>query len=419
MKFPFFGRPSKPATAKAPEARAAGLAELYKNVNATGLSIFGPKSATGRLVTAETALEVPAIWAAVSFLARSMAALPLHHYARDETGARVRQKDSALSDILAVAPNDEMSSFDFRHSLYVSVFSQGRGFAFIETDGRGEVKNLHELDVEGMSLERREGRLFYTFKDGISRPKVYTPDEVIDIRFMPKGNGLQTISPFVAHKNTIALALAITEYGSKIFANGGVPPFAIEGPFKSAAGMERGAGDFLAAIQDAAQRNESAVALPEGHTIKQIAHDPEKMQMVDTQRFLIEQVARIYSIPPTFLQDLTHGTFSNAEQQDLGFAKHTLGHHVVQFEQHATMKLFGRRPRGNSISMNLDGLMRGDFNSRMEAIARAVGTATLTPNEARALEHRAPIDGGGQLYMQGAMVPLNNLGKTETPQDEI
>jgi HK97 family phage portal protein len=148
------------------------------------------------------------------------------------------------------------------------------------------------------------------------------------------------------------------------------------------------------------------MALPLGHELKTIGLSPENMQLLELQRFSIEQIARIYSLPPVFLQDLTHGTFSNTEQQDLHFVKHTVKRWVEQFEQEMNLKFFGR---GSDfyVEFNVDGLLRGDLKSRMEAYAVSIQNAIRTPDEIRAIEN-LPAKGATDLLIQGATVPLGS-----------
>jgi HK97 family phage portal protein len=129
------------------------------------------------------------------------------------------------------------------------------------------------------------------------------------------------------------------------------------------------------------------------------------MQLLELQRFSIEQIARIYSLPPVFLQDLTNGTYSNTEQQDLHFVKHTLKRWIEQTEQEMNLKLF---PRGSEfyVEFNVDGLLRGDFKTRMEAHAASIQNGIRTPNEVRDIENMSPMPEGGSLMIQGATVPI-------------
>jgi HK97 family phage portal protein len=142
--------------------------------------------------------------------------------------------------------------------------------------------------------------------------------------------------------------------------------------------------------------------------------DAEKSQLVELKRFCVEEISRIYGLPPVFVQDMTHGTYSNTEQQDLQLTKHTIKRWVEHFEQELNLKLFGRGNRKFFVEFNMDGLMRGDFVSRMQGHATAIQNGLQTPNEGRAMENRPAKPGGDDLLIQGATVPL---GTQQTPTD--
>ena len=366
-------------------------------------------SASGEHVSIDGALGVPAVWAAVNFLSGTLAGLPMHLYRRK--GESRERQSGGLARILHDAVNDEMSSFEWRKYFFEQVFTQGRGITFIERNAGGRVINLWPLDPRSTTVRRKDGRKFYEYRDGETRTVTYQASEVIDVPFMLRSDGLRHRSPILTNKDSIGLALAVTKYGSKFFQNGGVPPFAITGPFQSAGAIQRAADDLSQAVVKAARERRLALSLPAGHEIKQIGADPEKSQLVELQRFIIEQIARVYSLPPVFLQDLTHGTFTNTEQQDLMLTKHTLKRWIEAFEQELNLKLFGRVNNRQYVEMNVDGLLRGDFKTRMEGNARAIQTGQLTPNEARAMDNRQALDGGDRLLVQGATVPLVDAGK--------
>ena len=147
------------------------------------------------------------------------------------------------------------------------------------------------------------------------------------------------------------------------------------------------------------------MALPSGHELKPIGVSPNDMQLLELQQFCIEQIARIYSLPPVFLQDLSKGTYSNVEQQDLHFVKHTLRRWIEQFEQEMNLKLFGRTS-DLQIRFNVDSLLRGDLKTRMEAHAVSIQNGIRTPNEVRDMEELEPRENGDDLLIQGATVPI-------------
>lgn len=379
--------------------------------------LFGMSSASGVTVNEETAMGVPAVWAAVNFIPGTLAGLPLMVYRRK--GDERERVSGPIARLLHDAVNDEMSSFDWRKYTFERVLTGGRAFTYIERDDRNQPINLWPLNPLCVTVRRENQRKTYEYREDDKSPKIYQASEIIDIPFKLVPDGLGHRGPINANRDVIGLAIAATQYGSRFFQNGGVPPFAVTGGFQSPAAMQRAADDVSDAVKKAAKEDRQVLVLPTGLEVKPIGADPEKSQLVEMKRFLIEEIARIYSLPPTFLQDLTHGTFSNTEQQDLHFVKHTLKRWAEQFEQELNLKLFGRSSNVRYAELNMDGLLRGDFKTRMEGNARAIQTGQLLPNEARALENRPPKPGGDRLYVQGAMIPAEMAGEqqSETPTE--
>jgi len=364
-------------------------------------------SASGVNVTMEAALGVPAVSAAVNFIANEIASLPLVVYRRREGG---REKVSGLlPTLLHDAPNDFLTSFEWIKGLFTAKLTGGRGFSYIERGDSGAVVSIWPMDPAKVVVRRDGFALQYEYNDD-GRRRIYAAGEIIDLPFMLKSDGVAHRGPISLGRDAIGLAIAVTNYGSRFLANGGVPPFAVTGGFQSGRAMQNAADDLARAVTKAAKENRQSLVLPDGLKIEAIGVDPEKAQMVETQRFCVEQIARLYSIPPTFLQDLTNGTYSNTEQQDLHFVKHTLLHHARQLEQELNLKLFGRRSRSQYVELNMDGLLRGDFKTRMEGWAKAIQSAIATPAEAREAENWPMMPGSDRLFVQGAMVPLDQAG---------
>ncbi len=420
MAFPFFKRaaPAAPAVAPpapdAPEARA-GIGEIARSGDgASMLRLFGGVDTAGVTVTLENALSVPAVWAAVGFLSRTMASLPVGVFDKTEKGREARQGDR-LAALLNEAPNPEASAFAWRRALWQDVFTAGRHVSFIERNGRGEILNFWPLEISKVTVRRSGGRRLYDYRDGSRRVVTYAAADVLDLSMLPAADGLSAHSPIYTHAGTIGLGLAVAKYGRRFFNNGGVPAFTISGPIRSASGAARAAADMSEAVAAAAASGGNALALPEGHELKALGLDPEKMQMIESQRFVIEEIARIYGLPPVFIQDLTHGTFSNTEQQDLHFVKHALSQWVALFEGEINLKIFGRGPRETYAENAVAGILRGDLLSRAAAVAQQISTGQLTPNEARRMDNRPDQPEGDRLYMQGAMAPLDRLGQAPAP----
>lgn len=359
-------------------------------------------ASSGVTVNVDTALSVPAIWAAVNFIAGTIAGLPLQVYQKQPDGGR-KKFDGLLSTILHDSINDDMSSFEWRKYSFEQVLTGGRSITYIEKEASGQIVNLYPLDPTKVRVERLiDGRKIYRVNS-----RVYDSKEILDIPFMLKANMTDARGPISQNKDVIGMAISATRYGSKAFQSGGIPPAVLVGPFSSGAAAARASEDVAAATMKLAKEGRPIMALPLGHELKSIGLDPEKMQLLELQQFSIEQIARIYSLPPVFLQDLTHGTFSNTEQQDLHFVKHTVKRWVEQFEQEMNLKFFGR---GSDfyVEFNVDGLLRGDFKTRMEAYATSIQNGIRTPNEVRAIENLDSKKNGNDLLIQGATVPLGS-----------
>ncbi|WP_291732323.1 phage portal protein [Leisingera sp. F5] len=391
------------------EARAADDVQRIASSDPGIVAFFGgAMGITDEVVTVQSALKVPSVLAAVSFLSRTMAGLPLKVYGKGEKG-RKALPDDPVSGLLNRAANDETSALEWRRGVWQDVLTSGRHISFIERDGRGKPINLWPLDVSKVTVERRQGRTLYHYQDG-TRRVTYAASEVLDLCFMSSGDRLSSYSPVYNNADTIGLAMAVTRYGARFFKNGGIPPFTLSGPIKTPGGVHRASNDLTAAVKDVAEGGGNAITVPEGHTLTPLGLDPEKMQMVEVKRFLVEEIARIYGLPPVFLQDLTHGTFSNTEQQDLHLVKHLVAQWAAVFEAEANLKLWGRDGGEVYAEHVLDGLMRGDLKTRVDAAGRRIATGQTTINEEREIENRPPVTGGGQPLVQGAMVPVTLAG---------
>lgn len=379
-----------------------------KNSTKDFLSVMGWgdfAAASGVTVNVDTAMGVPAIWAAVNFIAGTLAGLPLHIYRKTDAG---RERDTeGFGATINTAVNDETSSFEWRKYMFEQVLTGGRSITYIERDGSGNVRNLHPIDPNGVLVERKVTSQGFPAKTYRYNQRIFKAKDIIDLTFMVKANQLDPRGPIATNKDAIGMAIAASQYGAKAFQSGGIPPAVLQGPFQSGAAASRASEDVAAATAKLAKEGRPIMALPLGHELKSVGFSPEQMQLIELQRFSIEQIARIYSLPPIFLQDLTRSTFTNSEQQDLHFVKHTLKRWIEQAEQEMNLKLFGRGS-DQYVEFNVDGLLRGDFKTRMEAHATSIQNGIRTPNEVRDLENMSARDEGDDLMIQGATVPIKN-----------
>lgn len=365
------------------------------------LALFGVSSANLPVITVDKALTVPAFLCGISFLTGCLANLPLNAFRDGDKGAeRIK---GGLNSVLNEAMNEEWSSFAARKYFWGQVFTEGRGLLWVEWSGNAVV-GLWPMDAAETTVVRRAGRRFYRYGT-----REYPADEIIDVPFLLKRDMLSVHSPVLLATKALQLALAMNDYASAFFAGGGVPPLALEGPMPVGSdALKRAQGDIKRAIDGAKNRGEAIFPIPPSYKLTPVGIDPDKGQMVEARLFQIQEIGRILNLPPVFLQDLSKGTFSNTEQQDLHLAKHTVSIWAKALEDELNLKLFSRRGNKRFVEHNLDGLMRGDFKSRIEGMVRAVQGGLLEPNRGRSFmnwpDHENPM--ANDLFMQGATVPL-------------
>ncbi|XOV81657.1 MAG: phage portal protein [bacterium] len=358
-------------------------------------------------VTPDTALSVPAVWAAVNFISNTVVSLPLQLYRRTDDG-REKASSDPLYSLLHDLPNPEWTSHRWRKYTMTQTLTHGRSYTYIQRGGNGHVMGLWPMDPNRTTAKRAGLKTVYEYREGADTLKTYESSEVIDIPFMLSSDQVTHVKPTERLRGAVALAIALQRYAEQFFSGGGVPPLSLEGPFNSPEAVTRASKDVTDAIRNAVENGRLVLPMPMGHSMKQIGFNPEQGQLVEARRFSLEEIARVYNLSPIFLQDLSHGTFANTEQQDLHVIKHTISHWLNEIEQEINAKLFGRN-RTRYVEFNVDGLLRGDFGTRMEGYAKGIQNSILTPNEVRQKENNPPMDGGDQLFLQQNMSELQSL----------
>lgn len=364
-------------------------------------------------------IQISAVNAAVRILAESIASLPLHVYEKGKDGNRVKAEDLELFYLLHDKPNPEMTSFIFRETLMTHILLWGNGFAQILRNGRGGVIGLYPLLPNKMSVERDEkGQLFYRYLRYENEPPAMDGNTVIlmpeDVLHIPGlgFDGLVGYSPISMTKNAIDLALAAEEYGSKFFANGAAPAGVLEHPgvIKDVSKLRESWNNTFGGSGNAGK----VAILEEGLHFNPIAMSPQDSQLLETRQYQLNEIARIFRIPPHMLGDLSKATFSNIEEQSLEYVKYTLTPWICRWEASLTDALLTREEqRKYEIRFNVDGLLRGDYKSRMEGYAVGINNGFMCPNDVRRLEGFDLIPdekGGNNFLIQGAMVKLEDAG---------
>jgi len=383
-------------------------------------SFFFGGTSSGKPVNETTAMQMTAVYSCVRILSEAVAGLPLNIYCYNDSGGKERALKHPLYRLLHDEPNPEMTSFAFRETLMSHLLLWGNAYAQVIRNARGEVIALYPLMPDKMTVDRdNNGRLFYLYQRGAedaravgSDRRVYLPPS--DVLHIPGlgFDGLIGYSPIAMAKNAIGLAIATEEYGAKFFANGAAPSGVLEHP-GTIKDPQRVRDSWNAAYQGSANAHKIAV-LEEGMKYTPIGISPEQAQFLETRKFQINEIARIFRVPPHMLADLEKSSFSNIEQQSLEFVKYTLDPWVVRWEQSMCRVLLSESEKpAYFIKFNVDGLLRGDYASRMSGYATARQNGWMSANDIRELENldRISPELGGDLYLiNGAMTKLQDAG---------
>lgn len=369
---------------------------------------YNVSEGSGVHVSPETALAIPAYWAGVNFMADTLASLPLQVFKRKGDDGRIAATDDPAYPLLHSAASADVTAFDFRKSLWVSFYSRGAAFAYIERDTAGKPLALFRMPASATRREiRPNGARVYHFTAG-QGAKTYLASDVIDLAWMMAENGVDHIDPVAKFRGMLGNAVATERFSGRHFAGGGMVPYVLEGPFQTAGAAARAKEDLDRVLrQQARDQSTPVVALPLGHTVKTIGSTPIQSQMVELQRFIVGQVARFFGLPPAALQDYSDSKYTTAEQQDLSIVKHAVRPRVVQFEQACNLRLFVPRYGAKRYcEHNVDALLRGDFKTRVEGIVSMVRNGVMTPNEARALFNIEAQTEGAKLLVESQLIAL-------------
>ena len=394
-----------------------------------GYSFLFGRTTSGKPVNERTAMQTTAVYACVRILAEAVASLPLHVYEYQDDGGKKLVYDHPLYYLLHDEPNPEMTSFVFRETLMSHLLIWGNAYAQIIRDGAGRVLGLYPLLPDKMEVQRNDkGNIYYVYSRNSDENPTFKEYGNIklkaeDVLHIPGlgFDGLIGYSPIAMAKNAVGMTLACEEYGASFFANGANPGGVLEHPgvLKDPSKVRESWNSVYRGVSNA----HKIAVLEEGMKYQQIGIPPEEAQFLETRKFQINEIARLYRIPPHMVGDLDKSSFSNIEQQSLEFVKYTLDPWVIRWEQSLQRSLLLPGEKGKYfIKLNVDGLLRGDYQSRMNGYAVGRQNGWFSANDIREMENMNPIpdEEGGNLYLiNGAMTKLADAGafaKTDTGQ---
>jgi HK97 family phage portal protein len=370
----------------------------------------GGKTASGVSINEDKALTIGAVYTAVRIISDTMGALPLHVYQRDERGRKFAQRHWAYA-LLHDSPNEYHTSSQWRRIMIAHRLLWGRAYSRIDWLKNGAAGALYPLMPWTVQTRRTErGTQFYRVQlpDG---HEDLPADEVLHFPGLCY-DGIDGVSVIQKQREALGLSKAMEEFSSAFFGNGAKPGAILEVPARM---KEEAQKNLALSIAEKFGRPSDAfkvMVLEEGSKLHTYTMPLEDAQLLDARKFSRGEIFGWYGVPPHLGGDTEKSTSwgTGIEQQDIGYAKHTITPLCVDFEQEINRKLFGRGT-GFYCKFNLDALQRGDFKSRMEGYKSAVGRPFISVNEARELEDWNTIDGYDDIAL-----PLNTgVGPGEEP----
>ncbi len=382
---------------------------------------FWGSSTAGTYVNETTAMQTAAVYACVKVISEAIASLPIHVYKYQQNGAEVIPTHP-LNKLLRIAPNPDMTAFSFFETVMGHLLIWGNAYAQIIRDGAGRVLALYPLLPNKTDIFRDGAtrRIYYTYwrdadetQRGEKTGGVRLERE--DVLHIPglSFDGMKGYSPIALARNAVGMAIATENFGASFFSNGANPsgvlesPTALKNPDELRAKWEsnyKGSG-----------KANKLVILEEGIKYHTISVPPEQAQFLETRKFQLNEIARIFRVPPHMIGDLEKSSFSNIEQQSLEFVKYCVNPWVVRLEQAMSQSLLLPSEQFDMyIKFNLDGLLRGDYETRMKGYSIGLQNGFMSPNDIRRLENmlEIPEELGGNKYMvNGNMIPLSDVGK--------
>lgn len=343
-------------------------------------------------VTTDAALRFTAVFAAIKILSENIAALPKSVKVITDRGA-VPAKDHPVYRLLHTSPNNYTDIFTFWFSIVSNILGYGNAFAVIERDLDGNPVALHQVPPMNVTVAFVNGKKAFVVrnmppnKDWLN--KTYLNWEMLHFMYFSI-DGIYGIDPITYNASAIGRGIAAQKFSSEFYRKGGQ----IKGVLETEGNMGDGKYEqWIKRYQEAAQNFETPL-LEYGIKYKSIGISPVAAQLINSETLSIQDIARIFSVPPHLLAELSHATFSNIEQQNIFFSVYSLRPLCKRIEQQIENKLLsGDGMEEYSVKIDLRGMMRGDDAARSTYYEKAINAGWMTPNEARELEEMPMLPG--------------------------
>jgi HK97 family phage portal protein len=391
-------------------AEARGGFEVYQEAYNANLEAFEESGE----VTNESALRMSAVYACVRILAETVGSLPLKVYERQPRGRR-EAPEFYLYDLLHNTPNPQMTAMEYREVTQNHLVAWGNAFSRKVIDGRGRIVELWPIHpTEIVQDAYRNGQRYYQYRSGGSTKKKWlSSDEVWHLRGLGD-DGRWGYNPIQLMRKGIKLGMAAENFGQKFFENDARPGIIIEHPARLQDAAYERMKKSWAQNHEGSRNHWKPDILEEGAKLHEVGIPPEDAQFLETRKFQINEIARIFRVPPHMLAELDRATWGNIEHQSIEFIIHSIRPWLVRWEQSIRLELMTAEERVRYYPEHvIEGLLRGDIQSRYAAYAVGRQNGWLSANDIRELENMNPVDGGDVYLVPLNMVPADQIGKQD------
>ncbi len=389
---------------RAPQKRSDEIGDQVIPQNGVTLTLQALRSnrISAGGVTVDSSLQVAAVWAAVGLISETIGELPLFIY-EDVNGEKTRAKDHPLYTLLHNSPNPQMTAIEFRSILQSHLLLWGNAYAQIIYDESGRPVELWPMRPDRMiEVKIKNGRKYFTYQDENNKQKTFSDATVWHIHGFGY-NGVIGHSPIWLARHTIGLSLDAQSFGEKFFSNDARPGFAIEHPNQLSEPAYNRLKEDLDEEHTGIENSHRPMILEEGMKLHEVGIPPEDAQFLETRKFQVREIARIFHVPPHKIGDLEQATFSNIEHQSIEFVQDCILPWTVRWEQSIWLHLLLPSERQRFYAEHLlDGLLRGDTLSRYQAYGVGMQWGFLVKNDIRRRENMNLLPDGDRV-----MVPMN------------
>ena len=357
----------------------------------------------------DSALTFTAVWAAIRLLSESISTLPIGVFSKDKTGNKIELSDDNISYLLKYKPNTYQNKVTFIEKIMVDMLIDGNSYVQIIRNRNARPVELIPLSYTNMSIIYKDGRLFY---HNDSTKEVIDSEEMLHFKLITDSDGYTGLSPIEQCKNAISWGLDLEKYGKSFFENGAKLSGVLESDRTlSTEAIDRLRNSFNNNYSKLKGANQTAV-LEEGLKYKPIQIAPDQAQWLSSRQFSIEEVARIFNLPPHLLKDLTKSSFNNIEMQSQEFVSYSLMPYLTRIELEMNIKLFRRTEVGKKyVKFNVNGLLRGNIKDRSEFYSKMISSGVMSINEVRAKEDLNKIEDGDKHFTQLNMTTIQKIGE--------